>query len=89
MSVIFAHLNFFFSGALSKFGPAIFNTGWPAFMLVYCLFTYYYGFWRESLVFFAGIPYLILTFLLVYFKAPAIANRHTNTSISHGMAAGN
>ncbi|KAL4493031.1 hypothetical protein ABPG72_020810 [Tetrahymena utriculariae] len=68
MSIIFAHLNFFFNGVLSKFGPSIYNTAWPIFMLLYCLFTYYFGFWRQSLVIFAGIPYLFLTALLIYFK---------------------
>ena len=68
MSVIFAHLNFFFSGALSKFGPSAFNTGLPAFLLFYCLFSYYYGYWKDSFVYFAGFPYIILTGLLIYFR---------------------
>jgi hypothetical protein len=81
MSVIFAHLNFFFSGALSKFGPSAYNTGLPGFLLFYCLFSYYYGYWKDSLVYFAGFPYVILAGLLIYFR-PSPPPRKPATAIS-------
>lgn len=69
LSVIFTFINIFFTGILSKFGPSAFNSAWPVLMLFYNLYTYYHGNWRYTLVYFAGIPYIILGFLLILFRS--------------------
>ncbi|EAR87041.2 transmembrane protein, putative (macronuclear) [Tetrahymena thermophila SB210] len=67
--LVFVHLWEYFPESYQKYGAAILNNSCPFMMVIFLIFSYYYGSWKNTLIHFTGIPLLIIGLLSIYLQA--------------------
>ncbi|KAL4485963.1 hypothetical protein ABPG73_018368 [Tetrahymena malaccensis] len=71
----FVHLWESFPESYQKYGSAILNNSCPFMMVVFLIFSYHFGSWKNILIHFTGIPMLLIGLLSVYFQTKLIVDQ--------------
>ncbi|KAL4453182.1 hypothetical protein ABPG74_015413 [Tetrahymena malaccensis] len=66
--LVFVYLWESFPESYQKYGAAILNNSCPFMMVIFLIFSYHFGSWKNILIHFTGIPLLIIGLLSIYLQ---------------------